>query len=235
MKILRVLSQYSGIESNIRPEQAYDSLILSLQAEHCTSNTSPGFFNKKYWVSFDLKNISNKDLNLLLEVNNPHIDTIIIYSKPDTTERFIKLGQAGDQMPFKEREIKNRRFIFPIQLIANSENTILVLVDKRTGATSFPMKIWNEEKFYESESLSKLFHAAFFGGLLFVSVFSIIIGLFVRNMRISLYGLYTISMGLLIFTALGYSFEYLYPWSATFNNYSRSFILVVTFGLFHIV
>jgi len=217
---------------DLSPEQAYDSILYSKLTDHCTFNTSPGFFNKKYWILANLHNIGNNDIRLLLEVNNPHIDTLFVFSKSDTSLSFTKIGQGGDQMLFNERTLKNRRFIFPVNMSKQSQTTLILMIDKRTGATSFPMKIWKKDQFDKTESISNLIHAVYFGGLIFVSLFSLSIGLIIRNMRISLYGLYVLSMGLLMFTALGFSFEYFYPWSSTFNNYSRTFILVITLGLF---
>jgi signal transduction histidine kinase len=233
LRKLNVKGHISTFSTNINltTKQAYDSILLSSRTEHCTPNTAPGFIKEKFWVSFDVSNISNRNMSLILEVDNPHIDTIEVYAKSENDKDFKVIGISGDQMPFKKRIVENRRFIFPLEIDQSEELSILVLVDKRTGATSFPMNLWNADDFNITESRSMLFHSVYFGGIVFVSFFSIMIGFIVRDKRILIYGLYVLSMGLLIFTALGYSFQYIYPWSSTFNNYSRTFTLVVTFGL----
>lgn len=217
---------------DLTPEQAYDSILNSKSTDRCTFNTSPGFLNKKYWVLVNLSNITTSDAHLTIDINNPHIDSLFIFSKDDTSSTFTKIGQGGDQMLFNERTVKNRRFVFPVLLKGESQLSLIVMVDKRTGATSFPMKIWRETNFNKSETITNLIHSAYFGGLIFVSLFSLAIGFIIKNIRIVLYGFYVLAMGLLMFTALGLSFEYIYPWSSTFNNYSRTFILVITLGLF---
>lgn len=235
------LFEYQNLKGNIStiataqdlsPKQAYDSLLFSKLTNHCTVNTSPGFINKKIWALVNITNRIDTNIKIMLEINNPHIDTILLFAKNDSSNEFTQIGKGGDQMLFNERTVKNRRFIFPISIKSKSATTFILMIDKRTGATSFPMKIWRQNKFQKTESINNLIHAAYFGGLLFVALFSLSIGLIIRNMRLSIYSLYVFAMGVLMFTALGYSFEYFYPWSSSFNNYSRTFILTITLALF---
>jgi len=188
---------------------------------------SPGFTTDVYWLRFDLKVIEPQDF--ILELDNPHLDHVQLYRLGD--EYCELIGQGGDKHPFDYRTEKNRKYLFRLTPEINKPVRYLLMVDKRNASTSYPLRLWDEKVFEENENRMDLFYGVYFGMLLFISLFSLIIGVFLREGNFLSYSLYVLIVGLYIFTQLGFSFQYLYPGSSTFNNYSRvllSFLLLVT-------
>ncbi|MCP4437611.1 MAG: hypothetical protein GY810_01575 [Aureispira sp.] len=187
---------------------------------------SQGFSQDYFWVLFSIKQHKNGFKKLVLELDNPHLDKVELYQQ--TAQKFDCIGYGGDRgKKFSERSYINRRFIFP--LADNNESTVitfLLMIDKRNASVSFPLKIWDLDSFERYEARQNIYYGLFFGMLFFVSFISLAIGVTLRNKLFLLYGSYVLLMALYLFTALGFAFQYLYPFSTVFNNYARVLFIV---------
>jgi DNA-binding LytR/AlgR family response regulator len=95
------------------------------------------------------------------------------------------------------------------------------MVDGINSEVHFPLWLWNKEVFEHKESKANIYYGLFFGMLFFISFLSLITSLAVKKEMFLYYGLYTLFLGLYLFTYLGFSFQYIYPEAKTFNNYTR--------------
>lgn len=203
------------IDSLIKKE----ALPLSQQVE------SQGFSQNFYWLYFKIPWTKHPKKQLLLELNNPFIDQVELYEKTDTS--FTKIGFGGDRnRAFSDRNYKNRRFIFPINN-SPKETAYYLMIDKRNASVSFPIYLWNKNTFEKFEIKQNLYYGIFFGVLCFISIMAIIAGIIARRSLFLYYGAYTFFVILYLFTTLGFSFQYLYPQSQHFNNYSRVILIVL--------
>ncbi len=220
----------------IHPNELVD-LNSSRIYEGKKNDFSQGFSQNYYWIIFELENPLNANHALYLEIDNPHIDTLELYQWDDQNKTYQPLYQCGDRMKFYTRPVNNRRFIFPLNLSKNSISRIAVMVDKRNASVSFPMKIWDKTAFDKHEETNNLFYLLYFGGVLFIAVFALTIGLIMRNFRLIFYSVYAGLMGFYLFIALGFAFQYIYPDSESLNNYIRSqvmILLLISFIIFTI-
>jgi|TARA_R110002012_G_scaffold56395_3_gene144523 hypothetical protein len=203
------------IDSLIKKE----ALPLSQQVE------SQGFSQNFYWLYFKIPWTKHPKKQLLLELNNPFIDQVELYEKTDTS--FTKIGFGGDRnRAFSDRNYKNRRFIFPINNSPKA-TAYYLMIDKRNASVSFPIYLWNKNTFENFEIKQNLYYGIFFGVLCFISIMAIIAGIIARRSLFLYYGAYTFFVILYLFTTLGFSFQYLYPQSHHFNNYSRVILIVL--------
>jgi hypothetical protein len=101
------------------------------------------------------------------------------------------------------------------------------MIDKRNASVSFPINLWNKNTFENFEIKQNLYYGLFFGVLCFVSFLAIIAGIITRRSLFLYYGAYTFFIILYLFTTLGFSYQYLYPQSHHFNNYSRVILIVL--------
>lgn len=203
------------IDSLIKKE----ALPLSQQVE------SQGFSQKFYWLYFKIPSTEYPKKQLLLELNNPFIDLVELYEKTDTS--FTKIGFGGDRnRAFSDRNYINRRFIFPLN---NNPKAIgyYLMIDKRNASVSFPIYLWNKNTFENFEIKQNLYYGIFFGVLCFISLMAIIACIIARRSLFLYYGAYTFFVILYLFTTLGFSYQYLYPQSHHFNNYSRVILIVL--------
>lgn len=64
------------------------------------------FFRKYYWIHFSIhyNRITNENLFLIIE--NPHIDSALIYRK-QSDNTYLTLGKSGDQLPFSTNHLQS--------------------------------------------------------------------------------------------------------------------------------
>jgi hypothetical protein len=162
---------------------------------------------------------------LLLELNNPFIDLVELYEKTDTS--FTKIGFGGDRnRAFSDRNYINRRFIFPLNNNLKARGYYL-MIDKRNASVSFPIYLWNKNTFENFEIKQNLYYGIFFGVLCFISLIAMIAGIITRKSLFLYYGAYSFFIILYLLTSLGFSYQYIYPQSHHFNNYSRVILIVL--------
>ncbi|WP_432673212.1 7TM diverse intracellular signaling domain-containing protein [Flavobacterium sp. SM2513] len=180
--------------------------------------TSQGFSQNYYWLHFDI-DWTKYSKSLILELDNPHIDKVVLWKKVNNT--YIKIGFGGDRgIVFKERSYLNRRFIFPLEN-TNTNTEYFLLIDKRNSSVSFPLWLWNKKHFEATEFRNNIFYGIFFGIIFFLGIVALITGILVRKKVFLYYAGYILSMGIYLFSALGFSYQFLYPNAEIFNNYSR--------------
>lgn len=191
--------------------------------DKASNKASQGFSENYFWLQFSLEG-DQEVQEWMLEIDNPHIDEIALYQKNND---WTKIGFGGDRgRLFEERTYLNRRFVFPIQ--SNDEpREFLLMIDKRNASVSFPLRLWDKKAYLDHEAKLNLIYGIYFGVLFFVSVISMLFGLVMRQRVLLLYGAYALAMVLYQFTALGFSYQFLYPNSASFNNYSRLVLIVL--------
>lgn len=182
-----------------------------------------GFSQNYFWISFDLKDYQNREA-LIIELDNPHIDHVLLYQRKS---KWDLVGYGGDKgRTFNNRSFLNRRYIFPISdLEAGSE--FLLMVDKRDSAVSFPLKLWDKNSFEHHDTRQNVIFGVYFGMLIILSVIALVLGIILRQKFLWLYGLYALAMILYMFTNLGFSFQFLYPNFGSLNNYMRSSLIVL--------
>ena len=203
--------------------QEVASKIVRGELQKAINTASQGFSKDYYWIAFSLSK-SDQIGEYILEIDNPHIDEIALYQ---FKEKWEKIGFGGDRgRTFQERSYLNRRYVFP--LLAEQEKTnYLIMIDKRNASVSFPLRLWDKKAYLDHEAKLNLIYGIYFGVLFFVSMLSMLFGLVLRQRVLILYGAYALAMVLYQFTALGFSYQFLYPYSTSFNNYSRLVLIVL--------
>jgi signal transduction histidine kinase len=187
-------------------------------------SSSVGFTeNVFYWVAFTLKNMNAQQLEFLFELDNPQIDILEIYSVTSSSNPALLL-RTGDKLPFDHRLIMHRNFLLPIRLQPRQTETVLLKIDKRNSSISFPMFLWNPVQFHEKDYQHNLGYGIYFGFLLLCLTYSTLTYIFLRKAIYLWYSLWIIFSGLVVATALGFSFQYLYPWTTDFNSVGRVYV-----------
>jgi signal transduction histidine kinase len=223
---LRINPHVSVFETpyNLTIIQAIDS-IENQKLKQTKSKSSEGFSQNFFWIKFSLKNTDSLLQKLILDLDNPHIDEVAFY-KQNADSSIEKVGYGGDKSPFYKRSEINRRFIFSFTMQPNETVKYFLMVDKRNASVSFPLKLWEQNNFQIHEQQANIFYGIYFGALVFIALFSLFTGRVIREKLFLSYGLYVITMALYVFTAIGFSFQFLYPNSALINNFSRVVLIV---------
>jgi len=190
-----------------------------------------GFSNDYYWLKFSVKNATSISRNLYLEVDNSHLRYIEFYEL-EAGELALKY-KCGRYLPFDSRPVDNVKFIFPINLNSGGSGDYYVKIDKRTTSVSFPTVLWDQNEFHKINNKKNLLNGILFGGFLLILLYSLLVFLYLKRILYLWYGLYIFSIGMYLFTSIGYSFQYINQDSIAFNTVFRVITLVLTV-VFHI-
>jgi len=190
-----------------------------------------GFSNEFYWLKFSIKNTAAVPRNLYFEIDNSHIRYIEFYKLEDDT---LSLKyHCGRYLPFDSRPVDNVKFVFPINLKPTDFDTYYVKIDKRTSSVSFPTILWDQNEFNKINNRKNLLNGTLFGGFSLIFLYSVLVFLYIKRILYLWYGMYIFSIGLYLFTSIGYSFQYINQDSVAFNSVFRVITLVLTV-VFHI-
>src|SRR3990172_1895051 len=183
------------------------------------SNPSFGFTNSAYWVRFTVKN-NTKEKEHLLEIALPLLDRIDLYIPEDKGGHAIK--KTGRLLPFKERDIKHRNFVFNLPAHTGDEQTYYLRF-KTESVMSFPMTLWSKGSFYEKDDDEYIALGIYYGIIFVMVLYNLFLFFSLRDKNYLFYILYIASHGLFQVVMNGIAYEYLWPNSIWWNQRANMF------------
>lgn len=183
------------------------------------SSLNFGYNNSFYWLKTDLINQDSIELDLMLEIDNPHLNKLqlFIYQNSSWIERIL----TGDHFPFPQREILHPHFIFRIKLAENSRIRLLMWVDKHGEQIQIPMRLWNNDDFHEHNDRLQLFWGIMVGISSIFIIFSFLLFVFYQRELSFYYCLYTLTAGLFVLAHTGIGFQHLWPQDTWWQSAAR--------------
>lgn len=196
-------------EADLTPEQA-----LASDGWQTLEEPSPnfGYIDDTLWLRFPA---SRPDLINLLEVRYSQLDRVFFYLIENG--RIARRVETGDRVPFDQRPVEYRHFLFPFDQSIASEYQILLKVSTE-GAMQVPIRLWNDQAFFEHASAEDQMHAVYYGILITVIFFNLFIFAVLREPVYLLYVFSTLGYLLLISSLNGTTFQYLWPHSPAVQN-----------------
>ncbi len=198
--------------------------VQKTENEHMwKQNKSPvpnfGFSDSAYWLRFEISNPTLKKDDRILEIAFPPIDYLDFYSiKEDGNYSVTK---TGDRRPFSAREYKNRNFLFKISIDPDTTERFWIRTWSHNGLhDSIPIILYDNEKYLEKSTQMDTFLGVYLG-ILFVMIFyNLFIFFSVKDISYLYYILYLSNFFMWIFVYYGYAYQYLWPDSPEWGNYS---------------
>jgi hypothetical protein len=196
---------YTHSEKDINPN---DLVKDSLWKTHHSPSIA-NFASGDSWLKFTLHNSSTETLKLVVVLDNPQLREITLgKNNKGSYETLYKLGAA---LPFSERVIQHRYFVFPVSL-QQGESTELFL-HSRYGARDvlYRTHIWSEDAFFKTTHGIDVWEIFYFGVLFVIIVYNLTIFLITREKVYIFYTLF-VAGAFVTFTATsGYGFQLLWP------------------------
>ncbi len=218
-KYFQILEDESGhitIDDIINPE---------IEKEFFTSQQdSPGFgfSDSVYWIKLTLNNKASNPIEWLLEINYPLLDRVEIYL-PDAANHYTK-RVLGDMQPFSQREIQHRNLLFSMTA-QESGQTIYYFRVSTSGAVNLAFVYWQSEAFYEKTTHESTLLGVYYGSMLIMLIYYMILFANVRDLSYLYFALYILTWGLGQATLNGLSFQYIWPNWIWWANVNISFFI----------
>ncbi|MFN0163491.1 MAG: 7TM diverse intracellular signaling domain-containing protein [Burkholderiales bacterium] len=192
-----------------------------------TDRPNFGYHPSPYWLRFTI-DPGTRGAHLMLEIGMPSLDHVDLYV-PAPDGGFTRVS-AGDRLPWSARPVAHRHFVFDLSLAPGSAQTFYLRVESRSVLT-VPAALWQPEAFAMHNRHSQLFLGLFYGLLVGLFAYNLIVWSTLRDPLYLIYVAYVGCFGLALFTFDGLAFEHLWPddvaWAncalATFMSLSLAF------------
>ena len=176
-----------------------------VRSEH--RQQSFGTTSSVLWAHLTLVNNSDQSQELILFQGYPHIDSMRLWESPNA---HLRSRDAGDMLPFSQREIATNSLSFILNLKPNSQHT-LMLRYQTSGSMSIDLSLYTPIAFAEAMSVKQMIQGIFYGALFALALYNLFIFFIVRDVSYFLYVLYIVTFGIFIACFSGYTAQYIWP------------------------
>lgn len=180
--------------------------------------TSFGFTHSAYWFRFDVRNPSSESRHMLLVLRSAWLDSIRFY-QPDAAGEFVE-QTLGDTQPFAQRAHVHPEFLIDLHAAPGMNTYYLRLATQEAFMT--PIELWQPAAFYQSDRQWAGYFGMLYGVLFVMVLYNGFIWLSTRERSYLFYCLYLLAFFIMNFSYSGFSFEYLWPNSPRWANWSYS-------------
>ena len=177
---------------------------------------SLGFRRGPQWFLLRVDNQSSHE-QWILQAGRPHLDYLDLYLASPDGQPLIHY-QAGDRVPFSQRAIPHPELIFPLVLPAGQSQ--ILLRAEGGNAIEMPLTLMTPMTFQQQDSQRQILHGIYYGSMLIMCLFNLLIFLSMRDPSFLLYVAYLGTLALNLFTRDGLAYQWLWPDSPWWNHHS---------------
>lgn len=160
---------------------------------------SQGYDAAAHWYRFELSRAAGAPGQWILTIGSPTLDEVDVWvEQPQGGFRHHALG---DHRPYAARPLQTRLFAVPVDV--NSPTSIYMRV-QTTSTINVNAEVWQPQAFTSAETQGNLYRGLYFGILLIVVVFYLMLGAWLRDAVMAAYAGYVASLVLLHLGHNGY-------------------------------
>jgi signal transduction histidine kinase len=161
-----------------------------------------GYGTAAHWYRFSLNRAADAPARWLLAIGRPTLDEVDVWvEQADGDFRHYALG---DHRPYAARPLQTRLFAVPIELPDASAPLSVYLRVHTTSSITVNAELWRPEAFVANETGSNLYHGIYFGAVLIVTMFYLMLGAWLRDAIMASYAGYVASLVLMHLGLNGY-------------------------------
>lgn len=176
------------------------------------------FSQSSWWVRVRLRNAQAHEATRILEIGSALQDKIDVY--------IVRADQApiehiatGDRRAFDARPVATRVPSVPLHFEPGEHIDVYFKLATHDGLHEIVSPaLWSTKAYASGMQLDNLLYGLYYGALLTALVYHLFLFISTRQLSFGLYVLYVGAFLLWSLTFKGYSFQYLWPASPTFNN-----------------
>ena len=186
-----------------------------------------GYSTAAYWVRFRVDAGEPDPRRWLLEVADKSLDHVEAHTFPASVGFPIT---TGDAYPFGTRALRHRSFVFPLPTDGPPSYEVYVRIAS-LGPIAFPLRIWSSDAFLQKERAEQFFLGIFFGILLIMVVYNLVLFAAIRQRSYLYYTLFIFAFILHQISVERIAFEYFWPNSIWWMERSNSFLALLCAAL----
>lgn len=181
-----------------------------------STNPSFGFTRSVIWLRFtlDLDQVRAEDWFLIQR--HPIVDNMHLYA-PDGQGGF-DVSHMGDVLPFHERVVQVREFVFPLNMDLRGPQTYYMKVHG-LGALHLEMRLSSAQGLVERTYREQLIFGLFLGGVVAMLLYNLLLFFTVRDTAYLYYLVFIVGFALSFVNINGLGLQYLWPEWPAINEY----------------
>lgn len=217
-----------SIYTDTKGNKKYQDLLNSKNFKK-SSTDNFGFTSDIIWVRFSVEIPEDSHKSWFMEIGYPLLDQIDVYITDGIT---VHHRRYGDTMPFKTRDIEHHNFLIRLPKQAGSHTCLLRV--QTSSNLNIPIQIISEEGVIEELNVQKTIFGLFYGILIIMIIYNLLLAISMRDMVYLWYSLFLISMAMVSLALNGYGFQYLWPETMWLNDLVPHilFLTIITIILF---
>jgi two-component system sensor histidine kinase/response regulator len=166
-----------------------------------------GLRSSAIWLRVTVHNPTALEMDRLLEIAFPHLHRVELYAPTDHGFQQIVTGYA---LPFAERPVIHRNFVFRLRLDPESGSTYYVRIMSGTGI-DVPAKLWERQAFIQKSLREYMGQALYFGMLAALGLYNFLLFFSLRDRTYFYYVLFVAANALSVVAFSGIGYQFLWP------------------------
>ncbi|WP_083001551.1 diguanylate cyclase [Halomonas sp. GT] len=220
------LNEVSGYWHTSESLNLSDILALSpsFKPAHHASDLHFGYTQSDVWLKTQIYNASPFPTTWMVKFEYPFLDHVTLYT---LREHASEVQHSGSAVPIDERSIAHRQAVFPLMLAGNETVTLYTQVNA-TGSKFLSYSLMTPEAFYTQNDRHNFWLATYFGMLLALSIYNLLLFFGLKERVFLYYALFAFGFTLAILTFNGIGT--LMFWSFLGDNTARLVAIGFTFA-----
>ena len=201
----RYLKFYQTSELDLDPQEFFEEDSQGKFQPPPGGKISFGYSNDDIWLRIKVRNEGTELLRKHLELGYPVLDLVDLYVF-ENGER-IQSYHTGDTVPFENRPLNTRNFVFPLEIPADTEQVLFFRIHSKS-ALFVPFTLWDPDEFSYTDDLATMVQGLYFGSMLVMVAYNIFVFLAIKHRSYLFYALFVLSITIFQGTLHGFGYKY---------------------------
>lgn len=171
-------------------------------------NLNFGYTETVYWARFEVDSPTTpQPQDIFLEIGYPLLDDIRVYLLQEG--QLLREFQLGASQPFAERLVRHANFLIPLEV--SPQKLQILLRVKSQSSMQIPLLLWEKNAFVEHTYAEATAFGFFYGTVLIIAVYNLLVFVSVREPGFLLFFLYASGIVMVEAALRGAAFAFVWP------------------------
>ncbi|GGD06755.1 diguanylate cyclase [Halopseudomonas salina] len=200
------VSYFRDQERQLLPDQVMEQPSLFQPASQ-REGLNFSYTRDRLWLKATVTSTADRRTDWILEMRYPSLDRVTLYNVgADGTV----IQHQGDTLPYQQRDMKHRNPIFKLYLEPGESRTLFVAAHSE-GSLTLDAQLWQAEHFYENSQASYAILATYFGMLLALAIYNLLLFAVLRERSFVLYVCFVVAFGAGVAAINGLGAQFIWP------------------------
>lgn len=175
------------------------------------------FSDSAYWLHYRFTNSGRETVRRLLVLGMPLHDYLDVYVLDG--QRILRTVETGDRRPFDSRPLDHSDFVMELAVPPGQARDVYLRLDTHDGLyDATPLWLMRDDAFFEDAQQNLMVYGVYYGVLLGLLAYNLMLFLSLRERPFLLYSLYLGAFFVWNFTFRGFAYQFWWPEWPTLNN-----------------